>query len=148
MEQTHQVLIVQSKWYFEITEHMVCSAKRVFTDKNIKTSVYQVPGSFEIPAAISMFANASLNQNQFDGYVAIGCVIRGETSHYDYVCEQTSRGIMELSFKEQIPIGFGVLTVENLEQAWHRAKEKDKGKEAAQTCCSMIELKQRLNNIS
>ena len=85
----------------------------------------------------------------FDGYVALGCVIRGETTHYDYVCGESARGLQELAFGEGLAIGYGILTVENEEQAWARAdrKRKNKGRDVALACLRMIELRQKFGLI-
>ncbi len=101
-----------------------------------------MPGAFEIPAAIQF---AHLSRAGFDGYVALGCVIRGETSHYDLICAECARGLQDLAVRERLAIGFGVLTVENEAQAMARARidRKNKGGEAARACLAMIDLKRR-----
>jgi 6,7-dimethyl-8-ribityllumazine synthase len=83
---------------------------------------------------------------RYDGYVALGCVIRGETTHYDYVCAESARGLMDLAIGRKLAVGYGVLTVENDEQAWARARleQGDKGGAAARACLEMIALKRRL----
>jgi 6,7-dimethyl-8-ribityllumazine synthase len=95
----------------------------------------------EIPAAIRFSLGGG-----WDGYVALGCVIRGETSHYDLVCEECARGVQTLVIDRGLAVGFGVLTVENEDQAWVRARpaEMDKGGEAARACLEMIALRRRL----
>ena len=109
---------------------------------------FSVPGAFEIPAAIR-YAIRSLDffsgRKRFDGYVALGCVIRGETTHYDYVCQESARGLQDLALNYALAIGYGILTVENEEQAWARARigEGDKGGMAARACLDMIGLKRR-----
>ena len=99
----------------------------------------------EIPAAIA-FAHSG-NQH-FDGYIALGCVIRGETSHYDTVCNESSRGLMDLSLAENMAIGNGILTVENEDQAWDRADKtrKDKGGDAARAAIAMAALKREFGH--
>ena len=99
------------------------------------------PGALEIPAAIKF----ALDGN-WDGYVVLGCVIRGETSHYDIVCDECARGVQSLAIEYGLAVGFGVLTVENEEQAWVRAKpsEMDKGGETARACLAMIALRDEL----
>ena len=101
-----------------------------------------VPGAFEIPAAI---AHAAREPAAYDGFVALGCVVRGETSHYDYVCGESARGLMDLSVREGLAIGYGILTVETLAQAEARADPArgDKGGEAARAALAMIALKRR-----
>jgi 6,7-dimethyl-8-ribityllumazine synthase len=103
---------------------------------------FAVPGAFEIPVAIS-FGIAS---GRFDGYVALGCVIRGETSHYDHICDESARGLGELGLRHNAAIGYGILTVENEEQAWVRARVSDgnKGGDTARACLAMIGLKRQL----
>jgi 6,7-dimethyl-8-ribityllumazine synthase len=85
------------------------------------------------------------HRRRFDGYVALGCVIRGETTHYDYVCEQSARGLQDLALEFTLAIGYGILTVENDEQAWERASvdRRNKGSDAAKACLAMIEVKRR-----
>ncbi len=105
--------------------------------------IVQVPGAFEIPTTIRL----ALNSGKYDGYVALGCVIRGETSHYDYVCGESARGLMELGLQHCAAIGYGILTVENAEQAWMRARvsEGNKGRNAVEACLRLITLKQKFN---
>jgi 6,7-dimethyl-8-ribityllumazine synthase len=85
---------------------------------------------------------------KFDGYVALGCVIRGDTTHYDYVCGESARGLMDLSLQFSAPIGYGILTVENEEQAWLRAdvKQGNKGRDAAEACLRMVAIKQQFGS--
>ena len=99
-----------------------------------------VPGALEIPAAIAF---AHVGQTHYDGYIALGCVIRGETTHYDTVCNESARAIMDLALAENLAIGNGILTVENEEQAWARADQnrKDKGGGAAEAALAMAALK-------
>ena len=102
---------------------------------------YTVPGAFEIPAAIR-FAHFG-QKAAYDGYVALGCVIRGETSHYDYVCGESARGLQSLALEHGLAIGYGILTVEDREQAWVRAAvtKKNKGADAARACLAMMTLR-------
>jgi 6,7-dimethyl-8-ribityllumazine synthase len=103
-----------------------------------------VPGAFELPGAIAMAATAQ----EYDGYVALGCVIRGETSHYDLICDEVARGLMDLSL-QGVPVAFGVLTVENEEQARVRAsrKGKNKGREVVDAVLRMVALSQHFGDI-
>lgn len=102
-----------------------------------------VPGVLEIPAAISM---AEASGKAYDGYVVVGCVIRGETTHYDIVANESARAIMNLAVEKRLAVGNGIQTVENEAQAWARARvsEKNKGGGAAETALAMIELKKQL----
>src|SRR6516164_1540409 len=102
-----------------------------------------VPGAFEIPAAIGIASRAS---QRFDGFVAPGCVIRGETTHYDHICAESARGLQDLAVRDGIAIGYGILTVENETQALARASPdgRDKGGEAVRACLAIVDLKRRL----
>ena len=136
-----QVLLVVSRFYDDIADALVAGATAEFDQSDIKWETVDVPGAFEIPGAIS-FAHRS---GQFDGYVALGCVIRGETSHYDYVCAESARGINNLAIDHGAAIGYGILTTENREQAWARAAVEggNKGAYAARACLAMIGLRRR-----
>ena len=102
-------------------------------------TIVPVPGAFELPLA----ALALAKTRRYACVVALGCVIRGETSHYDYVCGESARGLQDLAVQSLAAIGYGILTVENGEQAWARAnrKRKNKGRDAALACLRMIELR-------
>jgi 6,7-dimethyl-8-ribityllumazine synthase len=127
---------------------MLAGAKRVLDKAGASYELVTVPGALEIPGAIK-FAHeagkAGRLERRFDGYVALGCVIRGETTHYDTVCQESARGLMELAIRHDLPVGNGIITVENEEQAWARAKpeEHDKGGGAAKACLAMIAIKRR-----
>ena len=103
-----------------------------------------VPGALEIPSAISLVSQGN-EAKLFAGYIALGCVIRGETSHYDIVCGESARGLSKLALDKNLAIGNGILTVDNWEQAWARASvlKKNKGRDAAIACLSLFEIKQR-----
>jgi 6,7-dimethyl-8-ribityllumazine synthase len=133
-----RVLLVVSPYYRGVADMMQRGAEAVASEAEVTLDRVLVPGAFEIPAAIRLARKA------YDGFVALGCVVRGETSHYDYVCGESARGLMQLSLKD-ICIGYGVLTVENLAQAEERADpvRGDKGGEALKACLSMIALKRR-----
>ena len=106
-----------------------------------------VPGSLEIPTAIAIALNAAARRRRpYDGAVALGCVIRGDTIHFEIVSQQSARGLMELSVARTIPIGNGIITVDSEAQAWARARveEQDKGGDAARAALALIGLKQRL----
>jgi len=107
-----------------------------------------VPGAFEIPGAIAMAAKAMIvhpHQFRYDGYLALGCVIRGETTHYDLICTESARGLQNLAVRQALAIGYGILTVENDAQAWARAsvenQNHNKGADAARACLAMIALR-------
>ncbi len=134
-----KVLILEARFHEPITEMMVKGAIAVLEQSGVKYERLSVPGSFEIPGAIK-FA-----MNMYDGFVALGCVIRGATSHFEYVCAESARGLMALSMDHNIAIGYGILTCETEPQAIERAdpKQLDKGGDAAAACLRMIELKSR-----
>jgi 6,7-dimethyl-8-ribityllumazine synthase len=141
------VLIVEAPYYRPIAEELVRGAIQALEAAGASYERLAVPGAFEIPAAIGFSVQAQHKGfgRSFDGYVALGCVIRGETTHYDYVCEESARGLQELALKYGIAVGFGILTVENEAQALARAKvdRKNKGGEAARACLAMIDLRQQ-----
>lgn len=132
--------VVTSKFNGDVTEKLEagareCLQKNGLSEKNI--SFVKVPGAFEIPIAVQAFL-----ESDFDGVVALGAVIRGETSHYDYVCNSVERGCSELQLKFKKPVGFGILTTENEEQAMARAggAHGNKGFEAAEVVIEMVNL--------
>ncbi len=143
-----RILIVESRFYHDISDELLAGAKAVLDAHGVAYDVVTVPGAFELPAAIAFAEDAAhrpMGKN-YDGYVALGCVIRGETTHYDYVCEESARGLMDLSYKQRLAIGYGVLTVEDEDQAWARAKRSqgDKGGTVAKVCLDMIALRKSL----
>lgn len=137
-----RVLIAVSYYYRHISEELVAGATEVLEAAGAKVTVMEVPGAFELPGVIAMAADSG----RFDGAVALGCVIRGETTHYDYVCGESARGLMELIVQRRQAIGYGILTVENEEQALARADRKrgNKGADAANACLAMIKFRKEL----
>lgn len=133
-----RVLVVVSPYYRGVAEMMLAGADAVAAEAGVELERVNVPGAFEIPGAIALACGA------YDGFVALGCVVRGETSHYDYVCGESARGLMQLSL-EGVAIGYGILTVENLAQAEERADPArgDKGGEALKAAIAMIALQRR-----
>lgn len=133
--------VVASRFNKDITESMLKGALEVLREnkvgeKNIK--IVHVPGSFEIPLACQRLAQTK----KFDALIAIGCVIKGETDHYYYICNAATDGIMEVILDFDLPIGFGVLTCKNLKQAQVRSRGKEnKGREAAEAALAMINVK-------
>jgi 6,7-dimethyl-8-ribityllumazine synthase len=136
-----RLLMVISPYYRGIADHLQLGAEAAAAEAEAKLDRIFVPGAFEIPAAIAHVAKA----NSYDGYVALGCVIRGETSHYDYVCGESARGLMNLSTVEGLAIGYGILTVDTMAQAAVRADPArgDKGGEAAKAALSLIAIRRR-----
>lgn len=137
---TH-VLIVEARFYEDLADELVKGAMAALDAAGATYDRIAVPGAFEIPAAIGYAAQSGRHA----GYIALGCVIRGETTHYDYVCGESARGLQDLAIQRHLAIGYGILTCETGEQAWVRASvaKKNKGKDAAEACLAMIKLKQR-----
>lgn len=135
----NRFLIVSARFYSDIADELERGAREHLAGCGASFDVEAVPGAFEIPAAIRY---ASLS-GRYAGYVALGCVIRGETTHYDYVCAESARGLMELGIQHQLAIGYGILTVEDESQAWVRARrtEGNKGRDAAEAALRMAQLK-------
>ena len=140
------IMVVEARFYADIADELVRGALQELDKAGVTYERFAVPGVFEVPAAIQ-YAVRSMHffagRKRFDGYVALGCVIRGETTHYDYVCTESARGLQDLALKYTLAIGYGILTVENREQAWARAlvDQKNKGGGAARACLDMLELK-------
>ena len=146
MSDAPHVLIVEARFYEDIADELAKGAIAALAAAGATYERLEVPGAFELPAAIRMNIKAMELGNgcrYYDGYIALGCIIRGETSHYDYVCGECVRGLMDLSLEFSLAIGFGVLTVENQEQAWARASidQLDKGRAVANAALRMIEVK-------
>lgn len=140
-----RILIVESRYYADIADALLKGAKQEITKNGAKVDSIVVPGAFEIPGAIALAAGKK--GKRYDGYVALGCVIRGETTHYDYVCGESARGLMDLAVQKKLAIGYGIVTVENIEQARARAftDRGDKGGDAAHACLAMVALARRWN---
>ncbi len=138
-----RILIVESRYYADIADALIEGAEREIKRNGAKAERIVVPGAFEIPGAIAMAA--SRKGKAYDGYVALGCVIRGETTHYDYVCGESARGLMDLAVHKKLAIGYGILTVDTVEQARARAQTDrgDKGGDAAHACLAMVALRRR-----
>ncbi len=138
------ILIVEARFYEELADEMGRGAEAALTASGARFERLAVPGAFEIPGAIALAARAGKAAG-FDGYVALGCVIRGETTHYDYVCQESARGLMDLSVRDGLAIGYGILTCENRDQAWARAAvdQGDKGRAAVEACLRMVALRRR-----
>ena len=135
-------LIVQANFYAELAAAQKQGAVAELETSGASFDIISVPGALEIPAAIAM---AAANPCPYDGFIALGCVIRGETTHYETVCKESSRGLMDLAIQRNLAIGNGILTVENSAQAWERAdiNGKDKGGDAARAALSMAAVAKR-----
>ncbi len=144
------ILIIEAPYYEDICAELIRGATTVLDDRGATHERIEVPGAFEIPAAIAMAVRALdfyAGRRRFDGFIALGCVIRGETSHYDYVCNESARALQDLACRYSLAIGYGILTVNNREQALERAAvdRRDKGGEAARACMQMLDVKRQFN---
>ncbi len=140
------ILIVEARFYEDIADELAKGAIAVLEQAGVSYERLAVPGAFEIPAAIRMAIRAMHfhpHRRRYDGYVALGCVIRGETTHYDYICRESARGLQNLALEFTLALGYGILTVENDAQGRERARadRKNKGGDAARACLAMIEAK-------
>ena len=139
-----KVLIVDANFYEDLASELVRGAVAELEKMGISYERLSVPGALEIPSAISLVSQGN-EAKLFAGYIALGCVIRGETSHYDIVCGESARGLSKLALDRNLAIGNGILTVDTWEQAWARASvsKKNKGRDAAIACLSLFEIKNR-----
>lgn len=139
-------LIIESRYYEAFAADLLAGASDALEAAGASYETIEVPGVLEIPAALSMVLSSDSAQT-FDGYVVLGCVIRGETTHYEIVANESARVLMLMAAEEALALGNGILTVENAEQARVRAlkSEKDKGGDAARAALAMVRLKERLD---
>lgn len=137
-----KLLAVAGTFYRDIADALIKGAQGAAGAAGAEIDIVEVPGALEIPGAI---VQAEIAEADYDGYVALGCVIRGETTHYDYVCTESARGLMELNLSGVIA-GNGILTVENRAQALKRAVDKKKGADAANAALSLIALRDRFGS--
>ncbi len=147
MSQGPHILIVEARFYTDITDDLLRGARAVLEAASATFERVSVPGSFEVPAAIRFaLDNGSRDGRLYDGVIALGCVIRGETDHYDHICRETSRALMDFAVRDGLALGFGILTCDTREQARVRAapEEKDKGADAARACLAMVDLRGRV----
>ena len=140
-------LIVEARFYDHLNDMLIAGARAAVEAAGHAAEVITVPGALEIPAAIALADQSG----HYDGFVAIGVVIRGETYHFEIVANESARGIMDLTLTRRLAIGNGILTTENDEQAWVRARAAtndgahgDKGGGAARACLRMIEVHRQL----
>ena len=136
----NKFLIIEARFYNDIIDSLVEGAVHQLEKNDFHYERLEVPGALEIPAAIALASNTGL----FHGFVALGCIIRGETSHYDTVSNESARGLMLLSIEKHLAIGNGIITVENQEQAWERAliSRKNRGGDAALAAIRMHSIKE------
>ena len=137
------ILIIEARFYDELADELVRGAVAELERRGAGYDRVAVPGVLEIPAALAMALDS---ERQYDGFVTLGVVIRGETTHYDVVAGESARALMDLSVIHALALGNGIQTVENGDQAWARARvnEKNKGGGAAAACLDMIALREKL----
>jgi 6,7-dimethyl-8-ribityllumazine synthase len=133
------VLIIEARFHENIGDMLVRGAKAALDEVNVPYEHVTVPGALEIPAVIACAAD------KFDAFVALGCIIRGETYHFEVVSDESARGLGELAITKKLAIGNGIITAENYDQALVRANpdEKNKGREAVRAALTVLELKKR-----
>jgi 6,7-dimethyl-8-ribityllumazine synthase len=142
-----RVLIVEARFYDDLANELLRGAKAVLEGAGAQVDVLTVPGALEIPSALAMALDAAEAAGKpYDAAVALGCVIRGETGHYDIVAGESARALMDLAVARRLPLGNGILTVETEAQAWTRARVGDlnKGGGAADAALALLRLKRRL----
>ncbi|MGC2373910.1 MAG: 6,7-dimethyl-8-ribityllumazine synthase [Solirubrobacteraceae bacterium] len=134
--------IVIGRFYGELAQRLEGGAREAFAHAGADVEVFDVPGAFELPLAASYAAQSG----RFAGVACLGAVIRGETSHYDYVCAEAARGIQHVALSTGVPCSFGVLTCETMEQALARSGggKRDQGRHAAEAVLQMVGLRERL----
>lgn len=144
-----RVLIVEARFYPALAEQLCAGAAQVLAAAGVASDRQAVPGCFEVPAAIRFALGETPAACPYDGFLALGCVIRGETDHYDHICREVARALMDISVRLSVPLGFGVLTCATYDQARVRAAvdQKNKGADAAVACLRMMELKRLLGAI-
>ena len=141
-----KVLIIISKYYKDISENLLKSAVAFLEKNSIFFDIIEVPGALEIPQVLNFQVDISKNiRFAYEGYIALGCVIKGETYHFEIVSNETNRGLMNIALKHSFPLGNGVITAYNHHQALKRSL--DKGKEAAQACYDLIKIKNYNNKV-
>ncbi len=142
-----RILIVEARFYEDIADTLLAGATRALEAAGAAVERVSVPGSLEVPPAIAMVLDAAERSGKpYEGAVALGCVIRGDTIHFEIVSMESARALIDLSVARGTPIGNGILTVDTEAQAWARARleEADKGGDAARAALALVRLKRRL----
>lgn len=139
-----KILIVAAPYYHHVVDGMQAAAQEIFAQVKAEVTIVEVSGAFELAQAVSI---ALKSNTQFDGYIVLGCVVRGETDHYEFICAATMDGLMQLAIDHAICLGTAVLTVDTLAQAVARSHETgaNKGAEAAVACLKQIALARQLS---
>ena len=143
-----RILVVESGYYKDIADALLAGARRALDAAKARYDVVTVPGALEIPQAAVIALDGARGAKAYEGVVALGCVIRGETSHYDIVAGESARALMDMSVERRLALGNGVLTTETIEQAEERADPEggDKGGDAARAAIGLAHLARRLVN--
>ena len=138
-----KILLVCSPYYKDIASNLIKGASNLLESKSVDYKILNVPGALEVAPAIKFVLDKSLKKPIFDGFVALGCVIKGETYHFEIVANESARALIDLSINYSIPIGNGILTVSNKDQAIIRSdpNQLNKGADAALACLSLINIK-------
>jgi 6,7-dimethyl-8-ribityllumazine synthase len=142
-----RILIVEARYYDDLADALLSGAMVVLEKAGVEVERISVPGSLEIPGAIAIALEAARRKRRpYDGIVALGCVIRGDTIHFEIVSQESARGLMALSMQHALPIGNGIITVNTQSQAFARARveEMDKGGDAARAALAMVRVKRQL----
>jgi 6,7-dimethyl-8-ribityllumazine synthase len=139
-----RILVVESRFYNDISDALLAGARRALEEARASWDLITVPGSLEIVPAIAIAVDAAQRQKRpYDGVVALGCVIQGETFHFDIVAMQSARALLDYAVAHRLPVGNGILTVDNEAQAWARARptEGDKGGDAVRAALALVAVK-------
>jgi 6,7-dimethyl-8-ribityllumazine synthase len=142
-----RVLVVEARFYDDLADELLRGAREVLEAARARVDVVTVPGALEIPSALAMALDAAEAAGApYDAAVALGCVIRGETFHFEIVAGESARALMDLAVARRLPLGNGILTVENEAQAWTRARtsELNKGGSAAEAALAVLRVKRRM----
>ena len=143
----NKILLVCSPYYKDVTSNLIKGASDLLKSNSVDYKILNVPGALEVAPAIKLVLDKSIKKPIFDGFVALGCVIRGETYHFEIVANESSRALIDLSINYSIPIGNGILTVSNKDQAIRRSdpNQLNKGAGAAEACLSLINIKNSID---
>lgn len=142
-----RALIVEARFYDDLQDALLDGAVAELKGAGLTHDVITVPGALEIPAAVAIAVDAAAaNGKPYDTVIALGCVIRGDTIHFEIVSQESSRALMDLAVARKLPLGNGILTVNNEDQAWARARasELNKGGDAARAALAMLRIKRRM----
>ena len=142
-----RILVVEARYYDDIADLLLAGAMNELKGAGAEVELISVPGSLEIPIAIALALDAAMKKRRpYDGVVALGCVIRGDTIHFEIVSNELARGLMDLAISRNVPIGNGIITVNTEAQAFARARteEQDKGGDAARAALTLMRLKRQL----